>query len=660
MGRPMSRQLLVGAGLALAVGAGAQAGQYTFSHPAYVRLLDGAEAITVADLDGDGRDDIVALVPVGLVLVLQQPDGSLGEPQPLSSRYSGIRSVHSADLDGDGTMELLVGHSGGLMVYAWNGAGGFDISHHHAPFPCAYMTTADIDHDGVLDVFCQGQVGEGGLYFGHSAGGFSTPVPMEIPGRAGEWNQAVLEDVSEDGLPDLLLVDSGSNSFFVLQNDGARGFLPAIAYPYPEANLTWSPTVAVADIDGDESKEVIVVKPCNNPCAGILVYRPGSDGVLRLSEELATLDIPSVLIAADIDQDSRTDLIVGHSGWHSIGRYMGRENGLWPYEFYTSAPTMWGARRYAIGDVDHDGQLDLVFVNSFGVTLLYGGRRQASDFNGDLVADVVWRHASGRNAIWLSADRATPLPMPSASPAWSLQAMLDSEPDGFAEVFWRNLENGNNATWAPGYGLSWGTGVSRQEWQVVGAGDFDGDDRSDLLWRNGLTGGNTIWLGGSASTQRTVAVVTDLRWKVAGVGDFDADGLSDILWRHASSGRIKVWPAGRKDQEQTLPIVSDLGWEVAGVGDFNGDGQDDIVWRHDRTGRNTIWLSADARRQQSVRAVTNLDWAIAAIGDYNGDGCSDLLWRNDVTGFNVIWRSADYGQQQAVGAVRDTQWRVAR
>jgi hypothetical protein len=100
------------------VGGGFGALSY-LSHPVDANL----QHVAVADLDGNGRLDVVAATASyntsGLVVSLwsQTRDGSFGAAVTLSGR-EGVAGVSVADLDGDGRLDV-VGHraAGGLAVY---------------------------------------------------------------------------------------------------------------------------------------------------------------------------------------------------------------------------------------------------------------------------------------------------------------------------------------------------------------------------------------------------------------------------------------------------------------------------------------------------------------------------------------------------------------
>jgi hypothetical protein len=123
------------------------------------------------------------------------------------------------------------------------------------------------------------------------------------------------------------------------------------------------------------------------------------------------------------------------------------------------------------------------------------------DFNGDGIADILWRNDNGQITDWLGQANGGFLPN-----------------DGNATQLWSS------------------------DWQVAAVGDFNADGRADILARS-TDGTITDWLGqanGGFTDNSTVAsqpLCTDLQ--VAGVGDFNADGFSDVLMRE--SDIVRIW-----------------------------------------------------------------------------------------------------------------------
>ena len=642
--------------------------------PVHVPLAGGwGRSVAVADVNGDGLDDAAVIAQhssmpdyVDLHFLPQRSDGSFGTTVELPSAFGQFLVVASADIYADGSSEMIVGHSQGMTVYAWDGA-GFSPRNHPSGGECAYLAIADLDEDDDLDIVCHGWGAEAHLYYGTRGGDFSAPVHMQTSasGTSSGFKQLQLRDVTGDGKPDLVIASSETGSFFVHPNDGSGGFLPANGYPYPDEVYLYPGAVEVMDVDRDGANEVIVASPCNDPCSNLYVYRRTSQGYLALSKTIRTYDNPSALAVHDVDQDGKQDLVVGHMGWDSVGRYMGLDDGLSTEEQLSSVPFKGISKALALGDLNRDGCTDIAVANTFGMSVLYGAcvNKASSDFTGDSVSDLLWHKGSGESVIWASADSASSQAVTKVNdPAWAIRATGDFDGDGRSDMLWRNSSTGANVIWKSGSHATQQavTGVTNLDWRIVGAGDFNGDGQSDVLWRNSSTGANAIWTSGSYATQLAVMGVTDLRWEVAGVGDVDGDGMADILWRHSKSGRNTVWMSGNYATQLPTTGVTDLRWEVAGIGDFNGDGKADIAWRHARSGRNVIWLSGNSSTPMDVTGVTKLAWSIGAVGDYDGDGQSDLFWRNAVTGANVIWRSADYTRQQRVASLAGRDWQVVK
>ena len=258
------------------------------------------------------------------------------------------------------------------------------------------------------------------------------------------------------------------------------------------------------------------------------------------------------------------------------------------------------------------------------------------DFNGDLRADVLWRHqgpgGTGQNYVY-------PL---------NGTAILAGE--------------GNLRT------------VSDLNWEVAGIGDFDGDGKADILWRNQANGQNYIYfMGGDGKTiiaEGFIRTLTDLHWKVAGVGDFDGDGKADILWRNSANGQNYIYPMHGltiKLGEGYIRTVADPNWQVVGVGNFDGSAPSataDILWRNQANGQNYVYLmnGTTIAAEGFIRTVSSSSWKVAGVGDFDGDGNADILWRNSTNGQNYIYPMDGLAIKPSEGYIRtltNQNWQVA-
>jgi len=245
------------------------------------RVLLGGVArvadVRIADLDRDGDLD-VAYAAYGSYKMgeagwlEQRGDGSFARRVLLER--SGISHVPIADLDGDGALDLVALVSQEheeLLVFFGDGRGGFEprtlFRAEHPMFGMAGIELADMDSDGDGDVvFANGDALDDDLFpkpwhgvrWLENAGGrrFELHEVVRFPGA-----YAVASgDVDGDGDRDLVATsmmnrweDLSRQSVIWLENDGDKGFTPHAL----DASPTSLVTVDVGDLDGDGRADVV-------------------------------------------------------------------------------------------------------------------------------------------------------------------------------------------------------------------------------------------------------------------------------------------------------------------------------------------------------------------------------------------------------------------
>jgi len=149
----------------------------------------GVEDVLLADLDGDDRNDLVALRSDGVVAVVRGVAGPPGGPffdaasLDTFSAGAGAGAMTAVDLDCDGDLDLAVTAPAedAFVLLAGGGNGTFAI-----PLPRDAgsspqdITTGDVDGDADLDVAVSNDNGSFSISINECTGSFAAPVSYEI------------------------------------------------------------------------------------------------------------------------------------------------------------------------------------------------------------------------------------------------------------------------------------------------------------------------------------------------------------------------------------------------------------------------------------------------------------------------------------------------
>lgn len=198
-------------------------GTAAFSRAASIGTTAIPQRPCVGDVNADGFLDVVFLgyapntTPSGpgrndLLVGLGDGTGNLTALPVQSLAYTsgltlGATTLHLADLDRDGRLDLLFGYGGAnqLLPYLGNGAGGFTAIAGAGMAPGLAQVLADFTGDGVLDVVTYGASGLQ-VSAGTGTGGFGAS-PVATFAATGGFGRAAA-DIDGDGDLDLLTSES--------------------------------------------------------------------------------------------------------------------------------------------------------------------------------------------------------------------------------------------------------------------------------------------------------------------------------------------------------------------------------------------------------------------------------------------------------------------
>jgi hypothetical protein len=367
----------------------------TFDHGFRYNALP---VIAVADLDGDGKLDVVAHVTRSSVIVtaLGKGDGTLGAPA--YHRVAGTL-VAVADVDGDGKGDVLIPSGNGVAVFAGNGDGtlraprsfqlGDDEGGH-----TGRVAVGDFNGDGLADVAVTYNTTETvgiDVLLADGRGGLRRASGIVLP-EAHERSEIAAADVDGDGVLDLV----ESQELYVFLGNGDGAFHQAYRDDRVSANA-----VALGDFDGDGKLDAALYRTGQR---GLTIMPGKGDGTFAKERQTAVAvdGVMNAVVAADLDGDGHTDLAVGTSG--SLLVLLGKGDGSFaPARPIAGVPS---AAAIAAADLDGDRRIDLVvahagervstvLLNAGGGafrragTVPSAGKLRAADLDGDGISDLL-------------------------------------------------------------------------------------------------------------------------------------------------------------------------------------------------------------------------------------------------------------------------------
>jgi len=257
----------------------------------------------------------------------------------------------------------------GVLTLIASGGGGGGTSSLYPLWIETDIAIRDLDGDGQADVLTLAQLAEsqslreGRLTVYRQTGGGQFAAPETYPVGEYPWHLDV-GDIDGDGAPDVVIVDVGTESvWMLLQDPDNPGHFLA---PEQLATGLHGYGATIADLNADGAPDIAVGDEMQAANRLVLLYQdPARPGVFGAPVDFPMPGAVSLVAAGDLAGDERSDLLTwvytprtGYTPNGSLAIVAQGDGGLGPVSTLASQSGL-NAARLAVADYDGDARDDL-------------------------------------------------------------------------------------------------------------------------------------------------------------------------------------------------------------------------------------------------------------------------------------------------------------
>ena len=661
--------------------------QTTLNEASFLRLVKfetGKTAVHLehGDLDGDSKEDIV---------VANYGSNSISIFRNISNSFIGLASkidlttsahptsIAIADLNHDGKSEIIASiEDGSVAVFkniSTSGSIAFEseIATPTGSYAVA-LAVADIDNDTYPDIaVLNNQSFTISVYSNaDKTGGINLQQTASVSTNSASQD-VIFANINDDAKPEMIVTNYFMSSVSVYVNASATG---SIAFGERIDFVTdASPhTVRAGDVDGD-NKPDLVVGHSNSFILSVLLNKSiGTAVTLAPPQNFLTGQTPYGIAITDLDNDGRPDIATGNFSQNNMSVLINTTKAT---EDTVSFATAYaydnnnGAPYDLIAfDVEGDGYKELITANfnlpasiSIFYNVLGDAARTVPSISSFIpmfgeIGTIVIISGKGYssnisdNQVFFGSIRAEVL---KATDTELTVRVPEGAAYGVISVVCNNFVGSSaypfNVTFPGGDGgvvynidfFAKQADLPGNNPRTVKFADFDGDNKPDIIFTQ--QAGDKVTIYRNTSTPGLIAYgeITDL---LSGPGpfgltinDFNGDGKADIAVANFNSGLESTASIfkntstrGKISFVKVLTIAAGSGASGIVSSDFNFDGKTDLGIAAGNAGYYYYMQNTGANGSiafESMESIRNWNHAITMVdGDIDGDSIADVVTTN--------------------------------
>jgi hypothetical protein len=368
-----------------------------------------------------------------------------------------------------------------------------------------------------------------------------------------------------------------------LEGRAVPAFLAPVTSPGP---ITYA---LVGDFNNDHVPDLV---GASADATGVEVLLGNGDGTFQPPLTAAPSGSPSPRAVGDLNHDGNLDVVTSNSVLLGNGDGTFQAPQALPLPLVGTLST--GGAAVAVGDLNGDGNLDVVGTHrvrsGFTQFSAFGHTGLLPTYTTDV--DVCLGNGDGSFQQPIS----TPLGDSPVSPLALLGhpvvspgvVLADFTGDGKLDVLSGGLGDlillpgtGTGAFAAPATINGFDTNVVGSPRTGINAGDFNGDGRLDFLIGNSTTGAVSIFLNtGSGAFAAPKAFAVGAAYSARDVADLNHDGKLDVVAVNSTTGTVSVLLGnGNGTLQRAQQFAGVPGANLAAVADLTGDSLPDLALR---------------------------------------------------------------------------------